>query len=113
MTPPPARVRAPYDPLDAAHHADPAERLRAARFECPVSQPYRGVFVVARHADVAGALADHGAFSSAGNFALAAPGEAEPAAPAGANDHDTGPTRAHRPAKAASAMVRARTTAPA
>ncbi len=34
---------APYDPLDPAHHADPAARLAEARDHCPVSQPHPGV----------------------------------------------------------------------
>jgi cytochrome P450 len=79
MTQPTAPVRAPYDPLDPQHHSDPAERLRASRGGCPVSEPYPGVFLVARHADVAAALTDHDAFSSVGNFALRVPGGTEPA----------------------------------
>ena len=61
-----------YDPLDPDHRADPAPRLAAAREQCPVSEPRPGVYVLAGHADVRAALAAHGAFSSKGNFLLAA-----------------------------------------
>jgi cytochrome P450 len=60
----------PYDPLDPAHVGDPADRLAAARGWSPVSQPRPGVFVVARHPDVAGALKDPASYSSENNFVL-------------------------------------------
>ena len=72
MTSETTRPGAPYDPLDSDHHSDPAPRLAAAREQCPVSEPRPGVYVLARHADVRAALAAHGAFSSKGNFLLAA-----------------------------------------
>ncbi|MFF4258762.1 cytochrome P450 [Streptomyces sp. NPDC001663] len=61
---------APYDPIDPAHHADPAARLAAARDRCPVSQPRPGVHFLARHADVRDVLTDHETYSSVDNFAL-------------------------------------------
>ncbi|MFF3373950.1 cytochrome P450 [Streptomyces sp. NPDC002680] len=61
---------APYDPLDPAHHADPAPRLAEARDRCPVSEPRPGVYFLAQHDDVRDALADHGAYASVDNFAL-------------------------------------------
>ena len=60
----------PYDPLDPAHVGDPAPRLAEARSRCPVSQPRPGVFVVARHRDVADALQDPASYSSENNFVL-------------------------------------------
>jgi cytochrome P450 len=61
---------APYDPLDPAHHADPAARLAEARDRCPVSQPRPGVHFLARHNDVRDVLTDHEAYSSVDNFSL-------------------------------------------
>jgi cytochrome P450 len=61
---------APYDPLDPAHHADPAARLAEAREKCPVSQPRPGVYFLARHDDVRNALRNHEAYASVDNFAL-------------------------------------------
>ncbi|MFK0159941.1 cytochrome P450 [Streptomyces sp. NPDC090493] len=61
---------APYDPINPAHHADPAARLADARDRCPVSQPRPGVHFLARHDDVRAVLTDHEAYSSVDNFAL-------------------------------------------
>ncbi|KUN88120.1 cytochrome P450 [Streptomyces griseoruber] len=61
---------APYDPVDPAHHADPAARLAEARDRCPVSQPRPGVHFLARHEDVRDVLTDHETYSSVDNFAL-------------------------------------------
>ena len=70
MTGNPTTQNSPYDPLDPAHVGDPAPRLADARSRCPVSQPRPGVFVVARHADVADALLDPASYSSENNFVL-------------------------------------------
>jgi len=70
MTQATADPGAPYDPLDADHHADPAPRLAAARARCPVSQPRPGMFVIARHDDVRTVLAAPREFSSKENFLL-------------------------------------------
>ncbi|MDH6437098.1 cytochrome P450 [Streptomyces sp. SAI-144] len=61
---------APYDPLDPAHHADPAARLAEARDRCPVSQPRPGVHFLARHDDVRDVLTAPETYSSVDNFAL-------------------------------------------
>lgn len=70
MTGTPITGNSPYDPLDPAHVGDPAARLAEARSRCPVSQPRPGVFVVARHPDVAGALQDPASYSSENNVVL-------------------------------------------
>jgi cytochrome P450 len=70
MTSNPVTENSPYDPLDPAHVGDPAHRLAEARSRCPVSQPRPGVFVVARHPDVVGALKDPASYSSENNFVL-------------------------------------------
>jgi cytochrome P450 len=59
----------PFDPFNPEHHAEPEERLAAAR-RCPIYEPRAGVAVVARYTDVHAALAEPDRFSSHGNFAL-------------------------------------------
>lgn len=61
---------APYDPLDPAHHADPAPRLALARERCPVSQPRPGVFLVTRNSHAKAVLNAPDDFSNTDNFAL-------------------------------------------
>ena len=70
MTASPITDDSPYDPLDPAHVGYPRPRLADARSRCPVSQPRPGVFVVARHDDVAAALRDPASYSSENNFVL-------------------------------------------
>ncbi len=59
-----------YDPLNAAHHSDPAPLLAASRRQCPVAHPYADMLVVSRMDDVREVLTDNATYSARSNFVL-------------------------------------------
>lgn len=59
-----------YDPLDPAHHRDPAPVLADARQRCPVAHAYDDMLVVTRMTDVWDVLTDNEQYSSRSNFVL-------------------------------------------